>query len=201
MQSKYLHLVIFFCGLFLLQSPLQAQHLRSQAGDLEVGAQLGLLSIYQIDRATTIVPPLQLQGEFFLSPNFSMGAFVSYVAAKGQRSYVNTAATTITEFYDNQTWATGVRTTAYSNIQADQWRIYGGIAVGAALPRVETTVDVQGDRKGNDLSVPRFSREATNSLLFTGFVGVQYYLRPNVSLNGELGYGLSLMNVGLRYKL
>jgi hypothetical protein len=201
MQINYLHVLMLLFGLFLFQSPLQAQHLRSKAGDLEVGAQLGLLSIYRVDQANLVVPPVQVQGEVFITPNLSMGAFVAYVAATGEHVQSNTPTLTVIEKYDNQTWATGLRTTAYSNLQANKWRIYGGIALGATLPQVETTVEIDSEQKGNSLEVPRFSREPRTSLLFTGYVGTQYYLSSSISLTGEVGYGLSLASIGLRYKL
>ena len=145
-----------------------------------------------------LVPAVQLQGDYFVSPNFSLGAFAAYVKAEGAQAY---AGGTIVEHHTNQSWAAGLRTTAYSNLLGDQWRIYGGIALGAVLPTVTTTVEVLGEPKDTDFNVARFHREPQTSMLFSGYVGVQYYLTPVLSATGEAGYGLSLLNLGLRYKL
>ncbi|RME93121.1 MAG: hypothetical protein D6772_16230 [Bacteroidetes bacterium] len=184
--------------LLLCQSPLQAQQVRMRAGDLEVGAQLGLVSIYRIDRAQSIVPPIGLQAEYFVSPRFSFGIFLNYVEAEADRLY---AGATVLEHYHSKTWASGLRTTAYSKLLANRWRIFGGLAIGAILPQVTTTVRVQGEPTSDLAIVPSFSKTPTSSMLFSGFVGSQYYITPSLSLTAEVGYGLSLANVGLRYKL
>lgn len=76
------------------------------------------------------------------------------------------------------------------NIHSDKLDIYGGLSLGSG-------VAVSFYRDNNlDNDVRRVV-----PLIFGGpHVGIRYYFKPNVGVNAELGWGRSLVNVGLVFK-
>ena len=72
------------------------------------------------------------------------------------------------------------------NIHADKLDIYGGFSLG-------TGIAIQFDNNRNNRIVP---------LIYGGpHLGVRYYFTPKFGINGEVGFGKSLINGGLVFKL
>lgn len=175
---------------------LNAQHAKIKPGQVQVGFGLGMVPTYAADATATIVPPLSTQVDVFLSPNFSLGTYLAYTKVSGENIYPNAG---ITEAFVNETWMVGVRTSFHSN-DLNDWRVYGGFVVGTSLPSIEKTVELLPGELQRDDELPSFSRPGENGFLFSGFVGTRRYLNDNWSAFGELGFGISLVNLGVSYK-
>lgn len=173
---------------------LNAQDYKIKAGDIQANIGIGLVPTYAADATTTIVPPVSASVEAFLGKNFSLGVYGAVSKYTGSTTYLNAG---LTESFENTTVMLGVRPTIHSNDMAG-WRVYGGFVAGASLPSINKTVLVEKTETEADL--PSFSRPAENNLLFSGFVGARKTLNANTSLFGELGFGISLANVGVSYK-
>lgn len=180
-----------------LLSTADAQVARFKAGQVQANAGLGLVSTFAADAPTTIVPPLSGSVEYFLSPNMTVGLYAAYTEVEGERTYQNAG---IIESYNNKTWMAAVRTGFHSN-NLDNWRVYGGLMIGTSLPSVEKSVRTIPGEVVSDDGAPTFSRPAQNSFLFSGYVGTRRYIRSDWSVYGELGFGISLVNIGLSYHL
>lgn len=175
---------------------LNAQDFRVKTGDIQLNASVGLLPTYTADASTTIVPPLSVSAEVFLSPNFSLGVSGSYSQYEGE--YVNLNAG-VAEYYETTTMVVALRSVVHSN-DLNGWRVYGGLAVGANLPQVDKTVELLAGEQTRDDEIPSFSRPQESSLLFSGFVGTRRTINAHWSIYGELGFGISLAKVGASYK-
>jgi hypothetical protein len=184
----------FLCSAF---STIDAQVARFKAGQLQANAGIGLISTFAADAPTTIVPPLSGSLEYFLSPNLSLGLYAAYSEAEGERTYQNAG---IIESFNNKTWMAALRMGFHSN-NLDNWRVYGGLMMGTSLPTVEKQVRTIPGEFFIDDDAPSFSRPAQNSFLFSGYVGARRYLRPDWSVFGEVGFGISLVNLGFSYHL
>ncbi len=180
----------------LFSLSLSAQDYRLQAGDIQVNAAVGLIPTYAADAVGTVIPPLSMNAEVFLSPNFALGLSGSYSRYRGE--YVNLNAG-IAEYYETSTYMIGLRTAIHSN-DLNNWRVYGGFAIGANIADVEKDVVVLTEAQTRDDELPTFSRPQDSSLLFTGFVGTRRALGERLSVFGELGFGISLVNIGFSYK-
>lgn len=185
-----------FVMLCFISVQLSAQDFRVKAGDIQLNTSLGLLPTYAADATATIVPPISFSAEAFLTPNFSLGLLGSYSRYEGE--YVNLNAG-IAEYYETSTLILAVRTAVHSN-DLDGWRVYGGLSVGANMPDVEKEVEVFAGEQTRDDELPSFSRPQDSSLLFSGFVGTRRTLNAHWSIYGELGFGISLVNIGASYK-
>jgi len=183
--------------LFSFLSTADAQVARFQAGQVQVNAGIGLVSTFAADAPTTIVPPLSSSVEYFLSPNMSIGLYAAYTEVQGERTYQNAG---IIESYHNKTWMTAIRTGFHSN-NLDNWRVYGGLIIGTTMPSVDKNIQTIPGEVISDAGAPTFSRPAQNSFLFSGYVGTRRYIRSDWSVYGELGFGISLVNIGLSYHL
>lgn len=187
---------IFALCLTLLSITLNAQHAKIKPGQVQFGIGLGMVPTYAADATTTIVPPLSAQLDVFLSPNFSLGTYLAYSKTEGENLYANAG---ISEEFVNDTWMVGLRSSFHSN-DLNDWRVYGGFVVGATLPSIDKTVELLPGENQRDDELPSFSRPSENGFLFSGFVGTRRYLNDNWSAFGELGFGISLVNLGLSYK-
>ncbi|WP_367388739.1 hypothetical protein [Lewinella sp. LCG006] len=173
-----------------------AQQVKIKPGQIQAGFSVGLVPTYVADVTTTIVPPMSATVDVFLSPNFSLGGFVAYSKVSGESVYANAG---LVESFVNQTWMTGLRTTMHSN-DLNDWRVYGGFSIGATLPSIDKTVELLPGENMRDDDLPSFSRPAENGFLFSGYVGTRRYLNKNWSAYGEVGFGISLVNIGLAHK-
>lgn len=175
---------------------LSAQQVKIKLGQVQAGFGIGLVPTYVADATSTIVPPISTQVDVFLSPNFSLGAYVAYSKVNGESVYPNAG---LVEEFVNETWMAGIRTTMHSN-DLNDWRVYGGFTIGASLPSIDKTVQFLPGEIQRDDELPSFSRPGENGFLFSGFVGTRRYITENWSAYGEVGFGISLVNVGLSYK-
>jgi len=189
-QSTFLIVALFF------SFSLLAQNKATKAGQLQLNAGIGLLSTYAADKTQAVVLPISINAEVFLSPNIAVGIYGAYSRTKGQSIFPNAD---LVEDYDNTTRQLAVKTSFYSN-NMNAWRVYGGFLTGISRSTIEkTTTSLVGE--GDKDTVPSFSRpNAPNSFLFSGYVGVQRIVTSNVSIYGELGFGISLVNAGLSYR-
>jgi hypothetical protein len=193
MTFRFAISILLFTALFL---NLNAQSVNLKPGQVQLGIGIGLVSTYAADVTNSVVPPLSAQLDVFVNPNFSLGGFLAYSKAEGETVYQNAG---IAEAFVNETVMAGLRTTVHSN-DLNNWRIYGGFMIGASLPSIDKTVSLLPGELQRDDELPTFSRPAQNSLLFSGFVGTRRYLNDKWSVYGELGFGISLVNVGTSYK-
>ena len=186
----------FFFLLSLCFWNLSAQDYQIKPGQLQVQASVGLVPTLAADATATLVPPVTLNAEVFLSPNFALGLSGSYSRYSGE--YINQNAG-IVEQYETTTTMIGLRTAVHSN-DLNNWRVYGGFTIGASIPNVEKEVIALPGEQTRDDELPTFSRPQSSSLLFSGFVGTRRTLNARLSVFGELGFGISLVNVGAGYK-
>lgn len=174
---------------------LNAQKTIIEPGTLQFNAAIGVVSTYFKDDVQTSVPPVSVSAEVFVSPNISIGLYGAYTQAKGERAYENAD---VLESYDNKTKQFALKSSFYTN-EMNNWRVYGGVLTGVSMADVDKdSSTIKGDTSDNE---PSFSRpESPNTFMFSGFVGVQRRVKKHVFAYGELGYGISLVNLGLSYR-
>lgn len=190
-------LIAFFGLLILSATAMNAQNIRIKKGDVQVSAGIGLLPTFLADHGHVNVPPVSLRAGLFVSDKFSVEAYTAF-------SSTQTAVQTYNDNSVNQTkndfLILGTRAAVHS-FKFKNWDIYGGLMVGYNVPMVKTTTSYsEGPVKEGDLT-PSFHREATNNFTYSGFVGATYFLEKNLGITGEVGYGISIINVGVAYKL
>ena len=176
-------------------SSLTAQ-LNFKPGDIEFAAGVGVLPIYAKDGATSEILPLNARVQLRLSSHFSLGAYASYASYQTNDRLLPDGTR---QNLSNETLALGLRGTVHRPI-AEKWDLYGGILLGYEMPDVQETIDGLPKSVSSE-GKPSFTRPATNQLVYGAFMGASYYPRKHFGVFGELGSGISIVNVGLSMRL
>lgn len=176
---------------------VQAQSIMLKPGNLQIGVGLGLVPTFAADKTSSLVPPVSARAEVMVARNFALGAYAAYGSVEG--AVTNQAAGIITQFQNN-TLMLGLRATAISN-DLSGWRVYGGFMAGASLPDVSSETAYLNPDHGRDSQMPTFYRPAENSMMFSGYVGAQRAIGKRFGAYAEAGLGISLLNLGLVYRI
>lgn len=185
-------------GLVLISfSTLSAQ----SSSKFQLGVGVGVVPTFFKDDVSTVVPPLSLNMAYRMSEKFSLSAFASYSSTTSALLKYNDGSTNV---FHNEMLIVGVRPAVHF-VNLDKWDVYGGFSFAYNVPIVQvdnTPSDepLYGDNKP-DTPTPSFYREAENNFTYSGFVGATYYVKKNLGIFGEVGYGISLLNIGVNYKL
>lgn len=129
---------------------------------------------------------LNFQGEFGIHDYVGLGFTTGFGGRPGlyyaNSGLVNFPIGMIANFHFYQLIAdkTG------KNIHADKLDIYGGVSIGSGIGAIFFD---------NDDAV-------VTPIIFGGpHVGIRYYFKPKVAVNGEFGWGKSWINAGFSFKL
>lgn len=154
------------------------------------GLQIGLLPTFFKDEVHAELPPVSLRVGYQFAPVFSLeleaGRSVSRTTALDYNSRKELPIR-------NAFSLVALRPTVHLAL-GERSDAYGGLILGYQHNRIET---LQPQTKGNEAPV-FYPREG---FTMTGFLGVDYALTSRLRVNAELGYGLSLISTGIRYRL
>ena len=166
----------------------------SQKGDLTLQAGIGLLPTYFQDAGSLKTLPVNAAVTYKFLDVLSVGAFAGY------SSYESS----VQEMYDGSSYKTttesilgGARVAAHAR-GMEKVDIYGGFQVGYSKPTRTTEVLTASEANAGEIGPRAKVRE---EFVYSGFVGATAYVNKNIGLYGEIGYGISLFNVGATFKL
>ncbi len=177
-------------------SVLNAQ---SPIGTFSITTGIGLVPTYTGKTAQTDVPALSIQAGYRISQSFSLQGYIGYSAFS---SSPKTYSDGIESKVSNKTTTVGVKAQLHKDF-TDKLEMYGGIMLGyASFNTTETNVNT-GEKVIRDLDSPSpYDPNAPNGeILYSGFVGSKFWFKPKASVFGELGYGISIFNVGFSFRL
>lgn len=192
--------ILFTCLIasFLFLSSAQAQLTLAKKGDIDVAIGIGLLPTFAADDARLLIPPLSATVDYRIAPNFSVGTYFAFSSSEiSQRDLPNNG--------DIYTWQNdfsviGFRLAAHG-VRIDNWDFYGGFMLGLNMPNVTQTI-ISDQLEEKDIEDgPDYYRPAKNTTTFSGFLGATYYVAQNFGIYGEIGFGISIFNLGLSYKI
>ena len=183
-------LALMVCGLTFAQAQVNFK-----PGDLEFSTGVGIFSTYAKDGAQTIVPPVTARLDLRVASNFSLGAFAAYSSSEVVARPLPDGTL---QDLSNETTMFGLRTTAYSN-SLGKWQVYGGLSLAYSSPNIDETINDLP--KSAEAEGPSFRREPNNTMVYSAFIGSSYYPTKHIGLFGEVGYGISIVTVGMSAKL
>lgn len=189
--------------LLLATTALTAQSFDNAKGDLRIHASLGVVPTYFMDRAEVNFLPTSVGVDYYLSEIFSLGLQGGYSASTSQA--IALADKSLVQ-YENQTMMLGMRAAMHSTA-FERVVVYGGGMLGYHLPIVNEVAIAGGatpepvNPNGPSQTQPYRVPPATGKLVYTGFVGVSYRATTRLSGSLEAGFGVSILQVGLNYKL
>ncbi|WP_338793547.1 outer membrane beta-barrel protein [Bernardetia sp. MNP-M8] len=173
---KKLFASVLMCALFIFSfSTAQAQY---EQGQLDVNLGVGLLPTFLGAGTTAKLPPIGLSVDYGVSDNISIGGYASYASA------------TVDSFDEwNYTYTIlGARGAYHFNVSNDRFDPYGGALLGYNIVSVD-----YGDSAFT-------SGGAASAFTWSAFLGARYRFTDNLGVYGELGYGISILQLGVNLK-
>lgn len=191
-------LALTLCVLVNCLTILTAQNTRFAKGDIEISAGVGIIPTFFADQSKTIIPPLSAKIGYRVTNNLSLAAYAAYSSSETDQISLPDGSVT---HYENDYLILGLRGAAHTN-RLDNWDIYGGFLFGYNMPQVteNRTFTTSGDVEPVS-DQPSFTRPAEHTFTYSGFVGASYFFGKNMGAYAEIGYGISLLNVGLNFKI
>jgi hypothetical protein len=165
-------------------------------GQLDGIFAVGALPTYVMDKGKAIIPPLSLGAEYRLSEQFSLGAMIGYSASQ---SRVHSYPGGLRAWWKNQTALFSIRPAVHIT-KLEHWDFYGGFSIGVNV------VNLQGISNAADGNLREIEEkmgiQKNNSYAsFSGFTGVRRVVSSRLTINGELGLGISLVTIGVSYRM
>ncbi len=151
-------------------------------GDLDVNVGLGLARTYY-SYTSTVVPPLSVSAEYGLSDKISVGGFLGFSTAKEDwyGGEINYSFLII-----------GARGSYHLTVW-DKLDTYAGLMLGYNIVSASFD-DTFGDYL-DDYSV------AASGMALSAYIGGRYGFNEQLSGFVEIGYGISVLNLGVSFKL
>lgn len=183
---------------FLLISPflLQAQYSKPTRvfgkGQLDIQAGVGIFPTYIADKPEPVVLPLQLSLRWMATDLLSFNAFAGYSTCRSREEVMfdNTRG----RWY-NETWFLGVEN-GFHYTKIDDWDLYGGLSLLYQHVRLETdSPDLIRAMVHSGIQPQR------GKMALTAYIGSRFALSARTNIFAELGYGVSLLKVGVGYRV
>jgi len=197
------NLILLTCTLFLfITQSANAQNygrqndLAYKAGQVELQAGIGLLSTFVSMNAKTKTPPVNFILNYRVKDCFSVGAYFGYssTAYSGNAKDIHGNVVKEDEFkLRNDFYLTGLRVQGhYTQGQVD---FYGGAMLGYNFSRIDTNIeDVKNRPEGIVI-------DEGSLITYSGYIGLKYITPSKLGFYGEVGYGASIVSIGLTYRL
>lgn len=163
----------------------------NKQADIKMG--VGLLPTYIADGAKTVFLPVTVGAEYFVADNISLGANMGYTACESKPEINNEE---LTQPLTNNTIHFDARI-AFHCTRVRDFDFYGGFALGYEWVRVKA----ESEALQEELAYHHGIHERTGNMLYTGFVGMRYAPSKKYTLFSELGYGISILKVGVGYRI
>ena len=167
-----------------------------KAGQVELQAGIGLVSTFVSTNAKTKTPPVSVVLNYRVKDFFSVGAYFGYSSTAYSGNAKDIHGNTIKEDQfklRNEFYLTGLRLQGhYTQGQVD---FYGGAMLGYNFSRIDTNIEEVKDRPEGVLI------EEGNLVTYSGYIGLKYITPSKLGFYGEIGYGASLVTIGLSYRL
>ncbi len=191
------NLLFFFA--FLLSLPLFAQ--QERAG-ITLSAAAGTLPTYLKDKATQDFWPVSISAGYRFAGMLSVNIYGGHSIAT---SDIQTLADESQVRYRNATTILGLKTALHTT-RFDRVDIYGGSMIALYSAKVQqlnldgTTANLPKSDEPSQTKPYKYG-QPDNKILVTAFVGASYYANNRLSFYAEAGWGISILEAGLRITL
>jgi len=178
--------IVLLAAAFVLPGVASAQDNAWHQKDmvLSAGVGIGLAGLY----GTSSTPPIFAAFETGVAEKITLGGLVAYsgssedfVYGSWKYTYIIIEARGAYHFLDH-------------NPKIDA---YGGVGLGYNIVSASTTWK---DPTAQNLFGGTYSASASY-MIFDLFAGARYYFSPKFAVQGEVGYGVGFLRIGVAYKL
>ncbi|MCP3932848.1 MAG: hypothetical protein GY705_27570 [Bacteroidetes bacterium] len=191
MRSSMLTLfVLFFFEVLTLS--LQAQSRVFKKGQLDANFGIGLLPTFTVDNGKTILLPLSISADYRLAGKFSMGLYAGKSITETKRTDIQDCPNA---HWKNNFTTIGWRCSVHFT-KREKLDIYGGFLLIYNHSKVEIK-----DGKMEALSKHLGIKPSSGTVTYSGFIDTRLALGKSLSTFGEIGYGISLISLGVSCRI
>lgn len=166
-----------------------------EKGQFDASFGAGLLPTYLMDKATVLVPPLSVGVDYRMSEKFSLGLAAGHSVSESRPI---TTPEGILAQWTNSHFNVGLKPGVHFTVK-ENWDFYGGFQIGFNYSKLTGKTEIK------QVSIDEINKhmgiESNISPSFFGYTGVRYVVSPKWTVNTEIGFGISLLNVGVTYLL
>ena len=154
-------------------------------GQIDVNAGIGLIRTFYSGHSTA-VPPISISADYGITDKISVGGFFGYTSTKDRYSY----------YYDTRDYVKysftiiGVRGAYHLNL-LDQLDTYAGLMLGYNIASSKVN---SNSPYWDDYAV------ASGGLALSAYVGGRYHFTEQIGAFAEVGYGISVLNLGATFR-
>lgn len=160
-------------------------------GQIRVNGGLGLISFIKIAGGTTTFPPLTVSAEYAVSEDMTIGAIAGYTSTEQTYSYSSIGSRVN---YTASHTIIGARANYYFDVDP-KFEVYSGVMLGYNTVKAKL---VSNSSYGFDEY--NFG-DGAGGILYGFQAGGRYRFSSFASAFAELGYGISVLNLGLTLHL
>ncbi len=184
---------ILSIALFLSVTVAFAQNFSE--GDKVANFGLGVAGASYKPVGKSTIPPIQASVEYFVKDNISVGGFLGYTSYKESGGFSSPSFGGFdSRFEVKSSYILLGALGNYHFYDEDKLNAYGGLSLGYALANSSVTY--------SDPSFPTIAVKTGGSSFIYGLqVGGRYFFTDKLAANVELGYGVSVLKIGVSYKL
>lgn len=190
---RYIFLSTLTLTLLSLTQFLSAQSdtdIQFKKGDIEIAAGIGLMNTFVAKNTRAVMPPVSLTMGYRLKDNISIGTYMGYsktnYVAPNEPAFDDPAPPELTNNY----FQFGLR--GQGHFLRNRMDFYGGAMIGYNFS-INNYSNLPPDGRLENLIVEDYS----DAVVFSGHIGIKYLLTEHFGVYGEIGYGASLINLGL----
>lgn len=184
--------IIALCVLSFHIKAQKLPRLDFRKSKIEAKLGLGLAPTFLLDNVRAIVPPLSMKIECRLNKYFSLSSSWGYSSS--------TSEVSITKKQQRYQWQNRFLFLAaggnFHRVINRRWEFYGGAQLGYGLSQV-SFVNGESRELGKNLGIKPLS----GAITWSSYFGMQHMITQKISLYSELGFGVSLVSMGIGYRL
>lgn len=170
-------------------------------GNFNTSIGIGLLPTYFADNATVNMMPVNIKIGYNIKDHFNVNLYTGFSSSTSKvvKDFEGNSRN-----YKNNFLMVGLRSELHA-VKSEKFDIYGGFMLGYNKAFITETIYEKGDTEST-IDVPSTSKPTNfkpsgSKVLFSGFIGATYFVKPKLGIYAEVGYGVSLVNVGIAFKL
>ena len=153
---------------------------------------VGLVPTFLADGAKQTLLPLNIGADFMVGDNFSIGGtFGHSISETGNREFQGGENGSLKNSFYEFALKTGLHITKHDNMS-----IYGGLQLSYHYSNIKAT---QGDF--DKIAFHTGIKENQSKVIPGGYVGFKYALKEKMTLMAEVGYGVSIVRMGVGYRI
>ncbi len=148
-------------------------------GQIDLNLGIGLIPTFGVGTGGL---PISVSGEYGITEEIGVGAYLGYSRSRDNLFLFGDATYSYLIF--------GARGSYHFDVAQDPWDLYAGAMLG--YNRASVTYQNAG---------AGLAPEAASGITYSLFAGARYRFTDQIGAFGELGYGISIINLGLTLKL